>query len=283
MTAARLGPLGHWCRRHESILLGLTGLGGLALSWEAAARVGAIDPVVLASPSRVGAALSRQWRSGELLSDFTTSAAAFVLAFVLALLVGSALGLLMGLVRDAEYALEPFVWFLYSAPLVAFQPLLVVWFGFGFWTVVTLAAGLAVFPIAVNTHTGVRTADPALLRVIRAFGGRRRHEVLKVILPAALPLIAGGLRLGTGRVLVGIVAGEMFSANTGLGYRLSFYGARLRSADVLVPLLGVVAIGVVATQVIRMAERRVLRTVGAARPRPTIYRASTEEQRLTQH
>jgi len=65
--------------------------------------------------------------------------AEFGLAFALALVVGGTLGLLMALVRDAEYALDPFVWFLYSAPLVAFQPLLVVWLGFGFWTVVALS------------------------------------------------------------------------------------------------------------------------------------------------
>ena len=86
----------------------------------------------------------------------------------------------MGLVRDAGYALEPGVWFLYSAPLVAFQPLLIVWLGFGFWTVVALAAGLATLPIAVNTQAGVRAVDPLLLRAVRAFGGGRWDEVLKV-------------------------------------------------------------------------------------------------------
>jgi NitT/TauT family transport system permease protein len=243
-------------RRYEGLLLGAAGLGGLGLAWEGAARVGVIDAVVLASPGRVGTAVARQWRAGELPADLAVSAAEFVLAFSLAAIVGGALGLVMGLVRDAEYALDPFVWFLYSAPLVAFQPLLLVWLGFGFWTVVILAAALAAFPIAVNTLTGVRAADPVLLRVVRAFGGRRLDEIVKVILPAALPLVLAGLRLGAGRVLVGIVVGEMFSANAGLGFRLSFYGARLRAADTLAPLLGVVAIGIVATQAVRLVERR---------------------------
>jgi NitT/TauT family transport system permease protein len=248
--------LGQWYRRREALVLGAAGLVGAGLGWEAAARLGAIDAVVLASPSRVGVALARQWRSGELVADLATSVAEFGLAFALALVVGGTLGLLMALVRDAEYALDPFVWFLYSAPLVAFQPLLVVWLGFGFWTVVALSTALAALPIAVNTHAGVRAVDPALLRVVRAYGGRRRDEVVKVLLPAALPLVLAGLRIAAGRVLVGIVVGEMFSANAGLGFRLSFYGARLRAADVLVPLLGVVAIGVLATQAVRLVEQR---------------------------
>lgn len=237
-------------------MLGTIGLAGLVLGWEGTARLGAIDPVVFASPGRVGEAIARQWGSGQLAEDLLTSALEFGVAYALALFLGGAVGLLMGLARDAEYALEPFVWFLYSAPLVAFQPLLMVWLGFGFWSVVALATALAAFPIAINTHAGVRSTDPLLLRAVRAFGGRRRDEVLKVILPASVPLVLAGLRIGAGRALVGIVVGEMFGANAGLGFRLAFYGSRLRAADVLVQVLGIVLIGLAATQAVRLAERR---------------------------
>lgn len=241
--------------RHEALVLGATGIAGLLLAWEALARLGLIDPLVFASPGRVGGALLRQWRTGELPADFATSAAAFGVAYGLALGAGLALGLVMGLWRDAGAALEPIVWGLYSAPLVVFQPLLVVWLGFGFWTVVALAAALAALPIAVNTQAGVQSVDPVLRRAIRAFGGRRWQEVVKVIVPASVPLVLAGLRIGAGRALVGVVVGEMFGANAGLGFRLHYYGARLRSADVLVPLLGVVAIGLLATQAVRLGER----------------------------
>jgi NitT/TauT family transport system permease protein len=241
--------------RHETLVLGVTGVAGSLLAWEALGRLGLIDPLVFASPSRVAGALGRQWRSGELLADLATSAAEFAVAFGLAVGVGVALGLAMGLWRDARAALEPIVWGLYSAPLVVFQPLLVVWLGFGFWTVVALAAALAALPIAVNTQAGVQGVDPVLRRAVRAFGGRRWHEVAKVIVPASIPLVLAGLRIGAGRALVGVVVGEMFGANAGLGFRLHHYGARLRSADVLVPLLGVVAIGLLATQAVRLGER----------------------------
>lgn len=242
-------------RRHEAVLLGVAGVAGGVGVWEALAGLGAIDPLVFASPTGVGEALVRQWRSGELGADLWTSALEFGVAYGLALAAGVALGLLMGLVRDARFALEPIVWSLYSAPLVAFQPLLVVWLGFGFWTVVALAGALAALPVAVNTLAGVEAVDPVLRRAVRAFGGRARDEVLKVMVPSAVPLILAGLRIGAGRALVGVVVGEMFSANAGLGFRLHFYGARLRSADVLVPLLGIVALGLLATQAVRLGER----------------------------
>jgi NitT/TauT family transport system permease protein len=231
-------------------------VGGLLATWEGLVRIRLIDPLVFASPSRVGVAFLRQWSAGEFLADVRTSAIEFTVAFALAAVLGVGLGMVMGLGRDAGSALEPGVWFLYSAPLVAFQPLLIVWLGFGFRTVVALAVVLATLPIAVNTQAGVRAVDPALVRAVRAFGGRRRDEVVKVVLPAALPLVLAGLRIGVGRALVGVVVGEMFSANAGLGFRLTYYGARLRSADVLVPLLGIVVIGVLATQLVRAAEQR---------------------------
>jgi len=254
-----VSALDRWYRRHEGLVLGAIGLAVLLGTWEIAAALEVIDPAILASPSRVGHALARQWRSGQLLADLATSGVEFALAYALALLAGVSLGLVMGLFRDVEYALDPLIWFLYSAPLVVFQPLLVVWLGFGFWTVVALAAGLAVFPIAVNTLAGVKTVDPVLQRAVRAFGGGWLDELIKVTWPASLPLILAGLRIAAGRALVGVVVGEMFGANGGLGFRLTFYGARLRAADVLVAVLGVVVLGLVATQSVRVVEQRLRR------------------------
>ena len=252
-------PLRRWYRRHEGPILGAIGLAGLLGGWEIAAALGWINPIILASPSRIGHAVARQWRSGELLADLAITGVAFALAYALALLAGLSVGLAMGLFRDVEYALDPMVWFLYSAPLVVFQPLLVVWLGFGFWTVVALGAILAAFPIAVNTLAGVSTVDPMLRRAVRAFGGGWLDELVKVTWPASLPLVLAGLRIAAGRALVGIVVGEMFSANGGLGFRLTFYGARLRAADVLVSVLGVVVLGLVATQSMRVLEQRLRR------------------------
>lgn len=251
-------------RRYQAAALGVIGLAGLLATWEVLARTGLIDPIVLASPARVLAALGRQWGSGELLADLAVSLGEFAAAFMTAAAVGVTLGLAMGLSRDAEAALEPFVWFLYAAPLVAFQPLLVVWLGFGFRTVVALAFLLAVIPIAVSTLAGVRSVDPVLRRAVRGFGGGPGAEVVKVVLPAAFPLVLAGLRLGVGRVLVGVVAGEMFSANAGLGFRMTYHGARLRTAEVLASLVLVVGVGVLMTQAIRLAEHRLDRWRGQA-------------------
>lgn len=224
--------------------------------WELAAQANLLNPVVVSSPSRIYAAFQGQSASGQLLGDFLVSFNELAIGFALSLVVGVAIGIAMGLNRDTEYALDPFVWFLYSTPLVALYPLIVVWFGFGFATVIAITFMLTVVPLIVNTLAGVRSVDPSLIRAVRAFGGTRTDVVFKAILPASLPLVLAGVRIGLGRALIGVVLGEMFSANAGMGFRMTTYGAHLKTADVFVPLTVFIIIGVVLTQLTALLENR---------------------------
>jgi NitT/TauT family transport system permease protein len=259
VSGAPLAGLRRVYLRHEPAVLGVLGLALFGALWEAAGRLGWINPVVLSSPSRLGDALVRQVRSGELLRDLQVTSAEFALGFGVAITLGVAVGVLMGLYQDMEFALDPFVWFLYAAPLVAFYPLVIIWLGFGFWTVVAIAVFLTMIPVTVNTLAGIRSVDPLLVRAVRSFGGSQWDVVTKVLLPASLPLVLAGLRIGIGRALIGVVLGEMFSANAGLGFRMTFYGARLRTTDVLVPMLVIIVFGVLATQLVRLLEMRFAR------------------------
>jgi len=236
--------------------LRIGGVASFVAFWELAAALHWLNPVIVASPSRIAAAFAGQLASGQYFGDLGVSLVELGVGFTLAVLVGVAVGVAMGLNRDVEYALDPFVWFLYSTPLIALYPLLVVWLGFGFATVVTVAFLLTVVSIIVNTLAGVRSVDPVLIRAVRAFGGNRSAVIRKVILPASLPLIIAGVRIGLGRTLIGVVLGEMFSANAGLGFRMTVYAARLKTADVFVPLITFVVIGLITTQLVSLLERR---------------------------
>jgi NitT/TauT family transport system permease protein len=242
--------------RHERLVLGVIGTLGFLVVWEAAARFELINPVVVSDPSRIAAAFVAQLQGGEILADLGVSMFEFGVGFGLALTVGIGLGIAMGLNRLTEYAIDPFVWFLYSSPLIAFYPLIVVWLGFGFATVVAVTFLLSFVSVVVNTVAGVHAVDPQLVRAVRAFGGTRLDVIRKVILPAAVPLIIAGMRIGLGRALHGVVLGEMFSSNAGLGYRITFYAAHLRTADVFVPLVILVVIGLVINQLGNMLEAR---------------------------
>jgi NitT/TauT family transport system permease protein len=259
-VAARARTLG-WqpaavYRRHDATLLGVLGLVLFIGGWELGARAGVINPLIVSSPLRIMDAFQAQLRSGVLLGDLGTSIVELGIGFGLAVVVGIGLGIVMGLSRRTEYWLDPFLWFLYSAPMVALYPLLVVWLGFGFATVVAITFLLTVVSIVVNTIAGVQAVDGGLIRAVRAFGGTQRDVILKVVLPASVPLVLAGLRIGLGRALIGVVLGEMFGANAGLGFRTTVYAARLRTADTFVPLIAIVLIGVVATQALKLLEAR---------------------------
>jgi NitT/TauT family transport system permease protein len=238
------------------VVLGTVGVAIFLLAWEAVVRSGALNPTIVSSPTLITEAFAAQWQSGELVSDLGVTIGVFVLGFSLALVVGVALGIGMGMSRIVEYAIDPFIWFLYSSPLIALYPLIVVWLGYGTLTVIAVTFLLTVVSIVVNTMAGVQSVEPQLVRAVRAFGGGQHAVVTKVVLPSSVPLILAGVRIGLSRALLGVVLGEMFSSNAGLGFRISFFAARLRTADVYVELLILITIGIATDQICRLLEAR---------------------------
>ena len=139
----------------------------------------------------------------------------FFSGFALAIVVGVPLGILMGWYSRVNAMLEPFVSALYATPRIALLPLVVIWFGIGIASKVAIVFLGAIFPILVNTITGVRTIEADFIKVARSFGASDRQMFLTVVLPSAVPMLLTGLRLGLGHALVGIVVGEMYGATAG--------------------------------------------------------------------
>jgi NitT/TauT family transport system permease protein len=246
-------------RRYDALFLGIAGLVGFAVVWEAAARLQLANPVLISSPTYVVLALKNWTLSGVLFRDLGISLWELVVAFGASAIIGIPLGVVMGWNRPAEYALDPFIWVLYSTPLVSFWPLFIIWLGIGTKTIIALAFLFSVVQVVINTMAGVRGIDPVLIRCARSFNARPMDLFFKFILPGALLMIIAGLRLAVGRALIGVIVGELFSSNAGLGFHISYYGARLRFADVFAGLFMVVLVGIFTTQAMRMVEMRFTR------------------------
>ena len=152
--------------------------------------------------------------------------------------------------------LDPFVSALYATPRIALLPLVMIWFGIGLMSKVAIVFLGAVFPILVNTITGVRTIDADFIKVARSFGSNDRQLFLKVALPSSVPLLLAGLRLGLGHGLIGIVVGEMFGATEGLGFLISVAGARFQTDKVMVGIIIIAVAGMTMTAILRAIERR---------------------------
>jgi NitT/TauT family transport system permease protein len=243
-------------RKLAPALLGVTSFAVILLSWEAAARGGWLIPFFASQPTSIAAALVQEAQSGDLLRSTAVSVREFGAGFGAAILIGLTLGVLAGWYRTVEYALDPFIWFVYSAPLIAFYPLFVLWLGLGTHTVIAISFLLSVTPITVNTATGIRTLSPTLLLAARAFGARPRDVLWKVALPASVPMVVAGLRLGVGRALTGVVVAELFVPSGGLGSSIAYNGGLLRTTEMLASLAVIVVLGVACTQSLSAVEAR---------------------------
>jgi NitT/TauT family transport system permease protein len=243
-------------RQLKPALLGVASFAVILVSWEVAVRIGWLNPFFTSQPTSIAAALARDARSGELARSAAVSLREFVAGFGAAILVGLTLGVVAGWYRTVEYALDPFIWFVYSAPLIAFYPLFVLWLGLGTHTVIAISFLLSVTPITVNTATGIRTLSPTLLLAARSFGARPSDVLWKVALPASVPMVVAGLRLGVGRALTGVVIAELFVPSGGLGSSIAYNGGLLRTTDMLASLMVIVVLGVVCTQGLSAVEAR---------------------------
>jgi len=159
--------------------------------------------------------------SGELLLDVLSSLYRVALGFAIGAGLALPLGLLMGANETIYGYCNPTVQVLRPIPPIAFIPLAMLWFGLGNPPAVFLIALGAFFPIVMNTISGVRQVDGIYLRVARNLGASKWTMFSRVILPASMPAILTGVRVGIGTAFIVVIVAEMIAANNGLGFRIS--------------------------------------------------------------
>jgi NitT/TauT family transport system permease protein len=230
-------------------------IGGLIL-WEVLARTILTNRLVIVPLSTVLEALWVSLRTGELWKNLYVSLLEFVLGFGLAAVAGIFLGFLTGTSRALREHLEPLISALYATPLVALIPFYILIFGIQLASKVALVFTIAVFPILINTQAGLLGVERNLLEVAESFRASRRQIFFKVQLPAAIPFIVSGLRLGVGRALTGVVVGELFFATAGLGFMISIAAQGFDTAKVLLGVLLFALAGVAAIGLLQAFEKR---------------------------
>jgi NitT/TauT family transport system permease protein len=251
-----VAPLrGAWAR-HGNFLIGLSAVAAFMLFWETAIDLGWGSSLFFSSPSRIVAAGYQAFRDGSIYPDLAVSGEEFVLGYGLAMIVGIPLGIVMGWYSRLNAALEPFVNALYATPRIALMPLIIIWFGIDLPAKVAIIFLSTVFPILVNTMSGVRTLDRDFVKVARSFGATDGQLFRTVALPAAVPYLLTGLRLGIGHALIGIVVGETYGATAGIGFMMQNAGATFQTDKVMVGLVIIAAAGMGLTQILKMIEER---------------------------
>lgn len=223
--------------------------------WELLGR--GVNPIFASYPSAIYAAGVKMAQSGLIWRAFLESMQPLAAGYVLAAAAGIPLGLLLGRYRWAESGLGIYVTAFYAAPLVALVPLFVLWFGLGFAVKVAIIFVLAIFPITINTWSGVKAVPKTLIEVGTSFVASDAAIMWKIIVPATLPYIMTGLRLAVGRAIIAMVVAEFFTAITGLGGIILKAGDSFDTARLFVPVLILMALGIGLTALVGWLEAKV--------------------------
>ncbi len=248
--------IGRFYLTFQRPLLSASGMLVFFLLWEYVGTSGLVNPLFTSAPSKILRAAMLMVQQGDIWKDLYVSGTEFAIGFALAILVGIPLGMALGWYRTVYYLLDPFVTAFNATPRIALTPLFIIWFGIGMWSKVALVFLGAIFPVILNTFSGVRTLDELWLRAARSFGANDRQIFTTIVLPGSVPFILSGLRLGLGRALVGIVVGEMVAATAGIGYSMAIAGATFQTDKLFVGVLILTAFGVLFTEGLNRVEHR---------------------------
>jgi ABC-type nitrate/sulfonate/bicarbonate transport system permease component len=255
-------PRPTWAQRLREVVLSPNAIRTASVAvffvvWEYYGR--RMDPIFMAPPSAIFQAALELIQSGALEKALIQTLWPFAVGMALTVVIGVALGIVMAQWRTLEYVLDPFINALYAIPRIALIPLIILWAGLEFAGKVTILVSVAVFPITVNTYSGIRDVRGAMLEIGRAYGATEWQIFWKIILPAAIPFIMAGIRLAVGLAIIGIIVAEFFTAISGLGGMIVEYANVFATAKLFVPIIVIALVGVVLTELVMWLERRMSR------------------------
>ena len=231
--------------------------------WFAATASGAVKPYQFASPQAVFAEFGQLIASGALWTDLAASVERVALGFGAALVLAIVLGALVGTSRRAEVLIDP----TRAVPSLVWVPLILLWLGIGETAKVTLIAIGAFFPIYVSLASGIRNVDRKLIDVAHVLDVRGPALAIRVLVPAALPALLVGARIGLTQAWLFLVAAELLASTKGLGFLLTEGQQISRTDEILVAVLLFAFCGKLSESGMRLIERRLVAwTDTVARP-----------------
>lgn len=246
--------------RLRKLLLQISGVLIVLVLWELATGVfGIFKWFILPPPTDVLIAMVSMIMSGELFIDAGWSLLRVLLGFAVAAVIAIPLGVAMGWIKELSYIVDPLIEILRPIPPIAWIGLALLWFGIGLGSAIFLVFIGAVFPILLNTIAGVRNVEKKLIEVAYTFGASEPEILAKVVIPASLPTIFTGMRVGMGIGWMCVVAAEMVAVKYGLGNRIIEASNILRTDVVLVDMITIGLMGLAINYIFQIVGDRVFR------------------------
>ncbi|SKD01157.1 ABC transporter permease [Paraburkholderia hospita] len=224
--------------------------------WEVLPRAGWVDATFLPPFSTVLRALFDMVVSGELGVHLLASAARAATGFAIAVAVGVPLGLFIGWYRTLADVLNPLLELFRNTAPLALLPVFVLVLGMGETSKVSMVIYSCIWPVLLNTVTGVRNVDPLLIRSARSMGLKPVQLFLKVVLPASVPAVFTGIRVAGAYSILVLIAAEMVGAKAGLGYLVNYSQFTFEIPKMYAGIVTLAVLGLAFNQAVVVAERR---------------------------
>lgn len=235
----------------------------LIASWQLFADVGLINVHLLSSPLEIG---SKMWliATGHSdIPDFTSNLIATITELLIAygaiIAIGVPFGLALGWNKFFGATFEPLIIAFFSIPSIVLYPVIYLIFGLGTTSKIVFGILVGLFVVVENSVAGARQMNPDFVKVGTSLGFSKLQIFRKMVIPAALPSITTGLRLGISMTLIGIIAGEIIASSVGLGRLVSNSFSLFRTGDLMTLIVIIVAISTVGNLALALIERRASR------------------------
>lgn len=223
--------------------------------WQAAVEIGWIDPFFVSEPTAVIERLREVLVDKELYIDVAFTMQNVLVGFALSAVTGVASACIMYKFPLLQKVVDPYILALYSTPRIAIAPLFIIWFGIGPASKIALVFSLCYFIMLLNTYAGLTNVDQRLISQVKMMGASDWFIFRKVSLPASVPWLLSGTRVGLGFALIGAVVGELIISEHGLGLRISRASGLFDTTGVFTYLIIVAALGVILDQAVRLLEK----------------------------
>ena len=213
--------------------------------WESSARLGWIDDFIFSSPSKLIACFYRMTTENALFFHIAITLFETLASFFLVMAGSLLITILLWYSKSLTETLDPYLVVLNSLPKCALAPLLIVWLGANYTTIILTGVSVAIFGTILNLYIGFSEVDEEKIKLIRTLGGSKNQALFKVILPANRANLIGLMKSNIGLCLVGVIIGEFIASKCGLGY-LIIYGSQVFKLDWVILsifILCIIAIG----------------------------------------
>jgi ABC-type nitrate/sulfonate/bicarbonate transport system permease component len=224
--------------------------------WYGVTATGLVSGFFLPRPERVFQTFVNIIASGEAWPEFRITVLEFVIACPIAAILGTIAGYAVSRTVYRVRVYEPIFAGLYAIPIIVFYPISVLCFGIGPESKIAHGALFGFFPIALNTIQGFSRVDPVLLRLAASMGASPAKLLVRIMIPAALPTVLNGYRLGFMLIFLAIIGGETIASLGGLGHRIVWYAEGMETVKMFAYILLVIIIVVIMNALLSFIETR---------------------------